>query len=140
MSLLIALLLSLFAPRGYLLIPAIDLYRPVGECALVDGWHDTTALGNGVCHLEGTTWIDDEWGRVALGGHTPGAFARLTEVGVGDVIILWDRAGIEVYRVTWRGSVPVSDIQWLMPTTEQTVVLITCDNADRLIIDSERIH
>jgi LPXTG-site transpeptidase (sortase) family protein len=136
----VALVLSLLAPRGYLLIPAIDLYRPVGTCPLVDGWHDTTALGNGVCHLEGTTWIDDDWGRVALGGHTPGAFARLTEIGVGDVIILWDRGTVEVYRVTWRGSVPVSDISWLMPTTPEHATLITCSDTDRLIIDSERVH
>jgi LPXTG-site transpeptidase (sortase) family protein len=128
-------------PRwGTVYIPAIQLVQPVGECPLVDGWYDTSRLGQGVCHLEGTTWITDNWGRVALAGHTPGAFDDLVGLAVGDQILVFDDRVIEVYEVTQMVIVTVSDIQWIMPTTTEHLTLITCSGARRLVVDAVRIQ
>jgi LPXTG-site transpeptidase (sortase) family protein len=125
---------------GTVYIPAIQLVKPVSECPLVDGWYDTSWLGDGVCHLEGTTWITDNWGRVGLAGHTPGAFDDLVWLAVGDQILVFDDRVIEVYEVTQMAIVTVSDIQWIMPTTTEHLTLITCSGARRLVVDAVRIQ
>jgi len=125
---------------GTVYIPAIQLVKPVGECPLVDGWYDTSWLGDGVCHLEGTTWIDADWGRVGLAGHTPGAFDDLVWLEVGDQILVFDDWRVELYEVTQVAIVTVSDIQWIMPTPTEHLTLITCSGARRLVVDAVRIQ
>jgi sortase A len=144
-GLLLGLLLLLPAPvqaasGTHLYIPRLALSAPVGECALVDHEYDTTRLGNGVCHLEGTATIDHDWARIVLAGHTPGAFSDLPLLRPGDDIVLWNARAVEVYRVELLVVVPVNDTSWLYPTATETLVLITCtQNAQqRLIVQAKR--
>jgi len=121
-----------------LYIPRLNLVARVGECPIVDGWHDTTALGNGVCHLEGTATIDHDWARIVLAGHTPGAFEGLADLREGDQVLVWNARAVEVYRVVLITMARVEDVQWLMPTDGETLTLITCRGVDRLIVHAER--
>jgi len=116
-------------------IPRIGLDAPVGECALVDGYH---TMGDGVCHLEGTADIDDVWARVVLAGHTPGVFSDLVYVREGDQIMLWNSGAVEIYRVVLIAVTTVDDTRWLYPTEQETLTLITCAGDRRLIIHAAR--
>lgn len=121
-----------------LYIPRIGLAVQVGECPIVDHWYDTTQLGNGVCHLEGTATVSDTWARIVLAGHTPGAFDDLRLLRVGDQVVVWDAHAVEVYRVALMTITTVDDTRWLMPTPDETLTLITCSGARRLIVHTER--
>ena len=50
------------APRGWIIIGDIGLYAPVGYAPIVD--REYVMPSGGVVHLEGTTWVDEGWGRV----------------------------------------------------------------------------
>lgn len=123
-----------------LYIPRIGLNAEVTECALVNGWHDTTHLGSGVCHLEGTATIAHEWARVVLAGHTPGGFSNLVYVEAGDQIMIWDDYAVEVYKITLITMAAIDDTRWLMPTENETLTLITCNGDARLIVHAERVN
>lgn len=144
LSLLVVLiLLALPTPARadtglHLYIPRLLLDVPVGECALVGDQYDLTRLGNGICHLEGTATLDTGWARIVLAGHTPGGFAELPELREGDQIMVWDGAQVKTYTVRLVAVVGVSDTQWLMPTPDDTLTLITCAGARRLIIFATR--
>lgn len=120
-----------------LYIPRIGMETSVGECPLVEGWH---VIGDGVCHLEGTATIDDDWARVVLAGHTPGVFSELVEIVVGDDIMLWNDASVEIYRVTLITITVVGDTQWLMPTEHETLTLLTCSGNERLVVHAEKVY
>jgi len=122
----------------HLYIPRLALDVPVSECVIVDGWHDTSQLGDGICHLEGTATLAHDWARVVLAGHTPGGFSRLVDVQRGDQLVLWDGARVEAYTVALVTIVEVSDTQWLMPTDDETLTLITCAGAQRRIVHATR--
>jgi len=122
-------------PRWSVYIPRLGLVRPIGECPIVDRIHDTSALEQGVCHLEGTATLDYDWARIVLAGHSNGAFAELHDLRAGDSVIVWDAHTVEVYTVTDLHTVAVADTRWLMPTREETLTLITCAGDDRLIVN-----
>lgn len=125
-------------PFGSVYIPRINLVARVSECPIVNGWHDTTQLGAGVCHLEGTATIDHDWARIVLAGHTPGAFDDLRLLRTGDQVVVWNTHAVEVYRVVLMMITTIDDIRWLMPTEDETLTLITCDQARRLIVHAEK--
>lgn len=119
----------------HLYIPRIAFNATIGECALVNGEYN---IGAGVCHLEDTATIEEDWARIVLAGHTPGVFSDLVYVQTGDQIVIWNAESVEVYRVSVVMLTTVDDIQWLMPTETETLTLITCSNDLRLIIHAER--
>ena len=122
----------------HLYIPRVALDVRVGECAIVGDQYDTTQLGQGVCHLEGTATLEMDWARIVLAGHTPGGFADLPLLRAGDQVVLWDAARVEAYRVQTVAIVPAEDIRWLMPTADETLTLITCDGDRRLVVHALR--
>ncbi|MDX1990737.1 MAG: sortase [bacterium] len=85
-----------------------------------------------VGHLEGTAWLD-ETGNVALGGHseypdgTPGIFARLYDVNVGDVMIVSENGIERRYVVIEKRTVQYDDVSVVYPTNDSRLTLITCD-------------
>lgn len=117
-------------------IPRLSMVEQVGECPLIDREHDTTALGAGVCHLEGTATLDYDWARIVLAGHSYGAFEELYELRAGDSVLVWNAYTIEAYTVTDTHTVAVTDTRWLMPTQEETLTLITCAGDERLIVNA----
>lgn len=130
-------------PMGYVIVPAISLYRPVYPVSIItdpDGFrhYDDADLVRHVGHLDGTSWIHDGWGVVALAGHSGGVFANVDELQIGDRVIMVDERGAVEYVITGRVLTTPDDTSWLMPTDAPTLVLIVCadwtpDN-DRLII------
>lgn len=121
-------------------IPRMGLFARVGECAIVDGWHDTSQLGDGVCHLEGTATLDYDWARIVLAAHDYGAFADLHELRAGDSVLLWNAHAIELYTVVESRVVDVSDTRWLAPTDDETLTLLTCEGARRRAVHAVRTH
>ena len=143
------LIVSLFAPLsvnaqaengpvGYVIIPALDLYHPVYFVPIIDHAYSEDALIRRVGWLQGTSWIHDDWGRVVLAGHSYGVFTDLNLLRAGDRVIVGDSAGAVVYRVTGWQIVGVDDTTWLQPTSEPTLLLITCSDANRLVVYAEK--
>ncbi len=111
------------APMGWVIIPSIALYAPIHTAPIVDNMHQ---IGGGVGHLEGTTWVNDEWGRVVLAAHTPGKFAGLSALQIGDRIIVISDTGAYEFEVTTMTIID-DDVRWLAPTEAYTLTLLTCD-------------
>jgi LPXTG-site transpeptidase (sortase) family protein len=126
----------------HLYIPALALDKPIGECPLVDRAYDTTHLGQGVCHLEGTATLEDDWARIVLAGHTPGGFSNLHRLRVGDDVLVWDAQTVEHYRVVLITITTPDDTSWLFPTQTETLTLITCTSGTsyRLVVHADRIR
>lgn len=128
--------------KGWLMIPDIQMSEPIENAYLVGGNYNLTALEQGVAWLEGTAWVTFDWARIVLVGHSPGGFERIGELTEGALIYVADwpnGATVEGYRVTLRTTAHISDISWLMPTTDETLTLITCAGGEtRLIVHAER--
>lgn len=122
----------------HLYIPRLLLDVAVSECPIVDSEYDTSQVGRGVCHLEGTATLAMDWARIVLAGHTPGGFEHLHELRAGDQIVLWDARRVETYSVQLVTVTDVGDLRWLQPTAAETVTLITCVGARRLIVHATR--
>lgn len=125
--------------KGVLMIPAIHLIEPVSESVLD---HDGQYVmpESGVVHLDGTAWLEHDWARIALAGHTPGDFERVRDLAAGDLIVLMDRERVEWYRVVFSALVAADDTSWLFPTETETLILITCEGDLRRIVQAERIR
>ena len=121
---------------GTLIIPGINLYEPIHSLPLENRTYDTSELYYGVNFLEGTSWNDPGWGRTVLIGHTPGAFENLTQLEIGDRLILLTNTYTLEYYVGDIHVVDVSDEHWLMPTDTPTLTLITCYGNKRLVINA----
>lgn len=124
--------------KGVLYIPAIDLIACVVDAPIVNRAH--VIPDRDVGHLAGTAWLDDDWARIVLAGHTPGVFERLDELRRGDVIWLFDQGRAERYVVVLMTLTDISDWDWLAPTDDETLTLITCteDETRRLIVHAEQ--
>jgi LPXTG-site transpeptidase (sortase) family protein len=127
------------APFGHVYIPRLALSVVVSECPLVDRLYDTSQLGQGVCHLEGTATIDDTWARIDLAGHTPGGFSDLYLLRIGDDVLVWNTRQVERYQVVEITTTDPYDTRWLFPTPLETLTLITCDGPRRLIVHSVKV-
>ena len=125
--------------EGTLIIESIGLYEPVSFIPLVNRNYDLTELNFGVARLDQTSWNDITWGRTVLVGHTPGAFENLTNVHIGDIILLMtDKYILEyiVYDITYveAGADPRD---WFTPTNAPTLLLQTCYGDEyRLMIEA----
>lgn len=126
--------------KGLLMIPAIQLIATVQEIpAQADGSYDLTTLGDGIGWLQYSAWLEHDFGRIDLVGHTPGGFERVHELAVGDLIIVADRGRVEWYRVELSVVVEVSDVSWLLQDGPERVVLITCEGDQRRVVQARRI-
>lgn len=143
---------------GWVSIPAIwDYAQPVYEAELEDGWH--TIPDEDVVHLAGTAWLtttradlirngggvpgpgdDYPSGRIVLAAHHPGLFSGILDLREGDVLSFRQGYAVGVFEVVWWGDVSVQDTEWLMPTDEQHLTLITCNGERRRIVDAVRIE
>lgn len=98
----------------------------VGRTWDIDPWEHR------VGHFYGTSWLGTV-GNIVLGAHseypdgTPGTFHALTDVGLGDAIIVRDGDLSERYIVTHIHSVDYRDVSVVYPTDDQRLTLITCD-------------
>ncbi|MCP4427207.1 MAG: sortase [Chloroflexi bacterium] len=145
-----------------IVIPQINLDAPVSEIGLeqIDsagqtyyqwmvpggytaGWHDNSArLG--------------EPGNTVLNGHHNihgEVFRDLVDLEEGDEIILHDASQTYIYQVTVKEILPesnqplsvrVENAQWIAPTDDERVTLVTCwpytDNSHRLVIVAEPVE
>lgn len=121
---------------GWLIIPAISLYMPIGVLFVSGGTWDTTTLEYGLAHLDGMTWGRFDAGRTAIAGHSWGGFKDLAQVQVGDEVVLVPNNAKAQALVVWRiDIVPVSDVSlFTTPTDEWELVLITCEGDFRRIV------
>lgn len=129
------------APHGALVIPALELYRPIGAAQIVGQEYDLSGMVNGVRWLEGTAPIDGAWGRAVIAGHNPGAFSRLGELAVGDAILVVGTFGVYHYTVTALRVVAVSEWWWLAsgPGDAPSLMLIACWGDGRLLVEAARV-
>ena len=119
-----------------LLVPAIDLYRPLGAVPVEDQDYDLASLGFGAVWLDGTAWVSEGGAQVVIAGHNPGAFSRLGELRSGDVIYIIERSGVYVYRVTGSELWQTGE-WWRLASSYQdppTLTLLTCWGTGRLAV------
>jgi len=133
-------------------LPTAGVYSNVIQ-AYMDGrsW-DISQLRSRVGHLEGTAWVDGP-GNVVLSGHVeladgrPGIFAELDLVQVNDVVRVLSEDTWHYYLVTQVYKTTPTDLQPLMPTSDDRLTLITCNSYDflsnayleRVIVVAERM-
>lgn len=123
--------------RGVLIIPDV-LVKPVFFIPIENHEYAMEALPPAaIGALEGTAWVGESSGRVAIAGHEYGGFLHLAEVQVGQTLSIEDGSGWYTYRVLERHLVPPSATEWLMPTVIPSLTLITCAGSFRLIIYAE---
>lgn len=129
-------------PMGWIEIPSISLYRPIYNIELVDRNYNLDDLGYGLGKVgylnqnEWGHWIHDELGKVILVGHTPGAFENLTQVQIGDSIIVGDDNGVVEYVVLAIHIVEVTETDWLGTSDSKVLLLQTCYGTQRLLIEA----
>lgn len=126
------------APRGILIIPAIDLVKFIQTAPVieVDGLrvNDVSWLDDGVAWLDDTGWVDTPHWRLALAGHNPGAFVRLGELQPGDPIYLITSDGLVRYVAAEVYVVDPAETWVLNSTGEPSLVLLTCSGDRRLAV------
>jgi len=142
-----------YVPEGAaIFIPSAGIYAPIVETYLDGVSWDVSQLGNNVGHLQGTPWVDSP-GNVVLSGHVElsdgrqGIFATLSEVAVGDIIVVTVQGDEWRYMVTDIKSATPDDVSHVYPTDVDVLTLITCDGYDffqnayleRTIVVSERL-
>lgn len=135
-----------------LAIPTVNIFSPIkvfpldGVSWAIDPWERQ------VGYLQGTGWVD-RGGNIALGGHsefpdgTPGIFAGLYQLNIGDPILLTVDGVERRYTVRERRVVRYDDLSVVYPTPNERLTLITCDlpsyneatgeYEDRLVIIAE---
>ena len=104
-------------------IPKIDVNWIVVEGVTVD------ALKKGPGHFPGTAYPGDK-GNVVISGHraTYGEpFARMNEVGVGDVIKLTTLRGVFDYTVVEKKIVKPTDLSVVQDFQDERLTLTTCE-------------
>jgi len=127
-------------PEGWLVIKSISFYKSVSYTPIVNKDYDLSSLGYGITHLEGTTWIDDGWGRVVIAGHNPGGFAPLQYLSIGDNIITVSHHETMEW-IVYEILIVSDDLVYLNPTPTFTLTLITCwdEGYTWLVINAKRV-
>jgi len=141
-------------PSILLTIPNANVTAPIIPIFLGEsGSWNVSQLGFNAGHLTGTAWLDQP-GNIVLAGHvemsdgSPGIFAHLDELQVGDVLFLFvSESETRVYNVNAVRIVEPDDLSVLYPTTNDQLTLITCDDYDfttntyleRLVVTSTRV-
>ena len=103
-------------------IPAIGVDAPVVEG---DGWEQ---LKKGVGHHPGSA-NPGQRGNLVLSGHDDvygEVFRYLDRLKPGDEIIVYTADKAYTYIVTETHIVEPTDVQWLAPTSQPTITLISC--------------
>lgn len=125
------------APRRALVFPGALARAPIIEAVRSGGTWEVRHLGDAVGHLQGTAWLDDPGGNIVLAGHvetafgTPGPFAHLFEVQIGDEVILYEDERAAHYRVVAVEEASAQDIHYAIQDGQPRLTLITCDNWDQ---------
>ncbi len=139
-------------PAGlrYLIIPKLaeqfQVPVPIVDLPIIDRQWDVSGLGYYVGWLEGTTWMDPDWGNTVLAAHVqlgtnnPGPFWGLSTLEPGDEIIVVEGNIQRRFVVTEKNAVDPSDWTVTAPTDDPTLTLITCTNWDNYYgVFSERM-
>ena len=123
-------------PATRIVIPAIDVDRPVEVIPVRNGTWDMEQITDQVAHLQGTANPGDS-NNVVLGGHftlpdgSPGPFVELGNLKLGDEVLVYGEDGTEyVYTVDLMKVVEVTSVGVAAPTSDPTLTLITCHNWD----------
>jgi sortase A len=109
---------------------------PIVDLPIVDRQWDVSGLGYYIGWLEGTTWMDPDWGNTVLAAHVqlgtnnPGPFWGLSTLEPGDEIIVIEGNTQRRFVVTDKKAVDPSDWTVTAPTDKPTLTLITCTNWD----------
>ena len=123
-------------PATRIVIPAINVDRPVVVIPVRSGTWDMEQIIHQVAHLQGTGNPGDS-NNVVLGGHctlpnrSPGPFAELRNIEIGDQVLVYgDDGTVYVYTVDSMKVVEVMAVEVASPTSDLTLTLITCHNWD----------
>lgn len=114
-----------------LVIPKIDLDRPVLFAPVKNGTWQVEHLEQAVGHLEGTAppGVDSNLvlaGHVTLDTGVDGPFTRLNEVANGDIVIVYEGDKKYFYLVESQRTVKQSDVAVVYPSGRGEITLITC--------------
>ena len=123
---------------------------PILEVPIINRQWDVSGLGYYVGWLDGTTWLESDWGNTVLAAHvqldaqTPGPFWGLSELVPGDEIIVREGDAERVYVVMSTRKVDPDDWTVTAPTDGPTLTLITCTDwnnaygvfAQRLVVQA----
>jgi sortase A len=110
---------------------------PIVELPLVNRQWDVSGLGYYVGWLQGTTWMDPQWGNtvlaahVQLGFHNPGPFWGLGTLEPGDTIVITEGDTQREFLVTTVKKVDPGDWTVTAPTNEPILTLLTCTEWDQ---------
>lgn len=111
-------------------ITTIPIERQNGELI----WN-TENLGMNVGVLDGTPWIN-RGGNTVIGGHydfpdrTPSVFYNLTDIQLGDEIIIIEKHQKSYYRVVKTATVAQTDISVVYQNKGEQLTLMTCFDFD----------
>jgi len=86
-------------------------------------WEDSSAPGEG--------------GNIVLYAHREGLFGTLSEVKIGDSVIVGTQSGSFRYTISSFRVVSPEQLEVFAPTEEEQLTLLTCtnpDDADRLVV------
>lgn len=114
-----------------LVIPKIELDRPVLFAPVENGTWQVGHLGQAVGHLEGTAPPGSD-SNIVLAGHVTlstgvlGPFARLSEVAPGDTLIVYEGDRKYLYLVESQRTVDRNDVAVVYPSETGQITLITC--------------
>ncbi len=122
---------GMFPDPMHISIPTIAVYTPIVDVYLDGVSWDVSQLGTNVGHLQGTA-APGEPGNIVLSGHvemadgSPGVFATLQEVQVGDPIQIQRGDETWTYYVNMVGRTTPDDLTPLHPSNEDMITIITC--------------
>jgi LPXTG-site transpeptidase (sortase) family protein len=141
-------------------IPALNLQVSITEAKRIttaDGFitWDVASLGNGIAHLERTSWLNDGADKnIVLAGHKtlpngkPAVFHSLHRLRRGDPLVLSQGGRIFTYVVTRAFLVDPSRFDVIRPAGKDQLTLLTCSGAfnaksggyaKRLVVIAERV-
>lgn len=118
-----------------LVIPNAGIVAPIVRVYLGESSWDVTQLGNNIGHLEGTRWVSER-GNVVLSGHVEladgrqGIFANLTELQIGDRVIITQDGNDFHYDIASISNHEPTDLTPIYPSSNNLLTLITCGTYD----------
>ena len=115
-----------------MIIPSLNVHTPLVESAVRGNSWDISTFFDEVAHLEGTASPGTS-GNTVIAGHIThargyGPFRTLSEIQMGELVIVKDYDVEYTYRVVEMVEVAPNDIEWTHPTDDAMLTLITCSN------------
>jgi LPXTG-site transpeptidase (sortase) family protein len=120
------------ANKPTITISSLNISGEIKEFRLVDGTWTISPWEKGIGHLEDTGWFDNPT-NIVLAGHStmpngkPGVFATLSNLSIGQDIVLFDGKADRHYQVSDIQVVAADDVSVVMPTDHERLTLITCE-------------